>query len=279
MNAWLVYDEERAAKNADYIALHHKKGAEYGIEFALKMADECQMALRSGARPDFAIVRTVNPALSRELEEQGVPVFNPSPVSEICNDKYKTYEYVSARCETMPVLDTRFFLGEMLNDRAGTEHLLRQFPHHVLKAVDGHGGSQVFLTDEASYEEIGIMGADFILQPFLKGPGKDVRVYVIGDEIVAAIERQAREGFRSNYSLGGAVRPVALTKEQKGLVAQICRIFDFGLAGIDFLVDERGNFVFNEIEDVVGARMLYQCRPDIDLLGRYFSFILDKLLH
>ena len=121
--------------------------------------------------------------------------------------------------------------------------------------------------------------SDFILQPFLKGPGKDVRVYVIGNEIVAAIERQAREGFRSNYSLGGAVRPVALTEEQKGLVAQICRIFDFGLAGIDFLVDERGNFVFNEIEDVVGARMLYQCRPDIDLLGRYFSFILDKLLH
>ncbi len=63
------------------------------------------------------------------------------------------------------------------------------------------------------------------------------------------------------------------------MVEEICRLFDFGLAGIDFIVEEGGSLVFNEIEDVVGARMLYQCCPDIRLLDRYFLFIRDKILH
>ena len=51
--------------------------------------------------------------------------------------------------------------------------------------------------------------------------------------------------------------------------------FDFGLVGIDFLIDEQEDFVFNEIEDVVGARMLYQV-SDINLLHEYFVYILSQ---
>ena len=79
-----------------------------------------------------------------------------------------------------------------------SEKLLKEYPDYVIKAVDGHGGKQVFLTNE-SFDSIqkGIAGSDFILQPFVKGPGVDLRVYVIGKEIVGAVKRQANNSFRS----------------------------------------------------------------------------------
>lgn len=145
--------------------------------------------------------------------------------------------------------------------------------------MDGHGGKQVFRTTD-SWEQIReAMGtSDFIIQPFVKGPGIDLRVYVIGDRIVGAVERQAKNNFRANYSLGGCVRFFCCGEKEKELVNIICGLFSFGLVGIDFIMDEMGNWIFNEIEDVVGARMLYQCQPEIHLVEQYFSFILEKML-
>ena len=60
------------------------------------------------------------------------------------------------------------------------------------------------------------------------------------------------------------------------MVQKIVDMFSFGLVGIDFLIDEKGAFVFNEIEDVVGARMLYQL-TDINLVERYFKYILKQI--
>jgi gamma-F420-2:alpha-L-glutamate ligase len=75
------------------------------------------------------------------------------------------------------------------------------------------------------------------------------------------------------------VRNYALRDADIRLTDKICQLFSFGMAGIDFIVDKNNDFVFNEIEDVVGARMLYQCNPDVKLLEKYFAFILDKILH
>ena len=54
-------------------------------------------------------------------------------------------------------------------------------------------------------------------------------------------------------------------------------LFDIGLAGIDFLIGDNGELIFNEVEDVVGARMLYQCVPDINLVGKYLDYILSRI--
>ncbi len=274
--AWLIYDRERAAANRSYIQMHFDTGVSYGIQFELLMTDEVERRLREGKRelfPDFAIVRSICPELSARLEEF-LPVFNPAFVSKICNNKGKTIDYIKEKTD-IPVIDTTTFQNNQLS-----ESLLWDYPHHVIKSVDGHGGRQVFLTSD-SYPLIrrGIGCSDFIIQPFVKGPGKDIRVYVIGKEIVGAVERTSVDGFRSNFSLGGEISSCLPDRQMCRMVKEICRLFDFGLAGIDFIVQEGGGLIFNEIEDVAGARMLYQCCPDIRLLDRYFSFILDKILH
>lgn len=277
LKAWLIYDKERAAANRSYIQMHYEMGERYGIRFQLLMDDEVKQILKQDTLaeyPDFAIVRTIAPSLSQNLENNSIPVFNPAFVSKICNDKGKTISYIKENT-TIPVIETYRY-----DNRQLSESLLQAYPEHVIKSVDGHGGKQVFRTTDPFLGICqGIGGSDFIIQPFVRGEGKDIRVYVIGREIIGAVERTSPDGFRANFSLGGRVASRTLERKERQMTEEICRLFDFGMVGIDFILDEKGNFLFNEIEDVVGARMLYQCQPGIRLLEQYFAFIIDKLLH
>ena len=171
---------------------------------------------------------------------------------------------------------------------------------YVIKSATGHGGNEVMRlpggkdgdisgkSDSGYSEELSVIisgwlqNDDVIIQPFISGPGEDVRVYVIGDEIVAAVKRRVssrrleRGEFRANASLGGDVTAYELSDDGRDLVSQITDQFDFGMAGIDFIIDDGGRFIFNEIENVVGARMLYRCCPDIDILDKYLRYIAER---
>jgi gamma-F420-2:alpha-L-glutamate ligase len=200
-------------------------------------------------------------------------------VAEICNDKARTYQYVAQL--GIPMVDSTFYKNERIENIID----LIKFPS-VIKAVDGHGGNQVFLIEPSNTTEVELNKKQFIrnqlkcsnivLQPLVGHKYQDLRVYVIGKTIVAAILRTAKEGFKSNFSLGGEVEQFHLSKEEIKLVKKIIKLFNFGLVGIDFIIGDQGELIFNEIEDVVGARMLYQC-TDINLVRLYLNYIKENL--
>ena len=277
--AWLVYDREGADRNRDYIDYHHEVGKRYGIAFRLIFVDELSEEIIDDVitkdRPDFCIVRTMYTPVYAALESRGIRCFNSYKVSYLTDHKGRCIEYIREHT-SVPVVPTTVI------SCAGD---LNNYPGYVIKSATGHGGSEVmrltgtFISSALSW----LAKDDILLQPFIDGPGEDVRVYVIGDEIVAAVKRRVGSGrsdsgeFRANASLGGEVSPYKLSDDERRLVRQITDQFDFGMVGIDFIVDENGAFIFNEIENVVGARMLYRCCPDVDILDRYLKYIVDYL--
>lgn len=279
---WLVYDRAGAEYNKSYIQMHYEEAEKLSIQIELVYAEDISFGVKEQMpavfyegkeveKPDFVICRTIYPFLSQMLEQAGFQVFNNAEVAQIANDKAKTYAYLSNK--GIPMADSLFI------PRKGARESLEKLPDHwVVKAVDGHGGKQVFLKEKENIQEIldKTGQSDLVAQPFLEGPREDVRVYVLGKEILACVKRRAKQGFKSNFSLGGEVELYTLTKEEEQLVHKVIDQFSFGLVGIDFLIDEKGAFVFNEIEDVVGARMLYQL-TDINLVERYFRFILEQI--
>ena len=272
MIGWLIYDKEGAKRNADYIRLHQELAQEFHIELRFLLDTEVVSLLSQNIEyPDVCFVRTIHPELSKKLEEQKIQVLNPSFVSTICNDKGKTIEYIKKN-SMVPTIPTQCFAREQLSIE-----LLKQYPDSVIKAVDGHGGKEVFLTSD-SFDVIQstLKTSDFIIQPFVQEAKKDIRVYVIGKQIMGAVERTAKDGFKSNFSLGGTVRPYLLSNREKMLVNQVCDLFPFGMVGIDFLVQSDGEWLLNEIEDVVGARMYYQCYPHTNLLREYFLYVMER---
>ena len=304
--AWLVYDREGADRNRDYIEYHHKVGKRYGITFRLIFVEELSEDIIDDAitkdRPDFCIVRTMYTPVYAALESRGIRCFNSYKVSYLTDHKGRCIEYIREHT-SVPVVPTTVI--SCAGDRPGEDEKissesignksyknisdmidhLKNYPGYVIKSATGHGGSEVmrltgtFLSPALSWLE----KDDILLQPFIDGPGEDVRVYVIGDEIVSAVKRRVGSGrsdsgeFRANASLGGEVSVYELSDDERRLVRQITDQFDFGMVGIDFIVDENGAFIFNEIENVVGARMLYRCCPDVDILDRYLKYIVDYL--
>lgn len=281
MVAWLIYDRESAIYNKQYIQFYIEEGVKLGIEVKLILVQELEFGVRQNQwfvtyrhqeikKPDFAVSRVIYPLLNRQLELMGIPVFNNSFVAEICNDKARTYQYLAKTGIRM--VDSDFYRNSQVEEvLTGIEEPT------VIKAVDGHGGSQVFLVEADSQNIIeGLGSSDVVVQPLTGSRHQDLRVYVIGQEIIAAVLRTAKAGFKSNFSLGGEVCLYQLKEEEKDIVAKIIGEFDFGLVGIDFIIGDEGELIFNEIEDVVGARMLYQC-SDINLVERYLKDIISRL--
>ena len=271
---WLIYRKEDAVRNKAYIEMYQRYAPEYGMECELVYVEDLQYGVKDGKLyfagiielPDFAIVRTILPSLNKQLELLGIPCLNNYQVSRICNDKAECYRYLSGQGIPMP--DTLFvanqeIAGFLENCPVGT----------VLKAVDGHGGAQVCLYDGNAAAVLRIMGrSDMVAQKRIGNKNSDLRVYVIGQRILASVLRESNEGFRANFSLGGSVSLYTLKENEHKLVKKIISSFDFDMVGIDFILDDDGNLVFNEIEDVVGARMLYHC-SDIDIVREYLSYI------
>ncbi|WOO36828.1 ATP-grasp domain-containing protein [Anaerocolumna sp. AGMB13020] len=299
MTGWLIYGQNDAKKNKGYIDFYMAEGKSLGINIELLFRENIEVGIRDNSwfiryngkdciKPDFAIVRTIYPLLSKQLEYLSIPVFNSSEIARICNDKAKTYQCVAEL--SIPIINTTFVENNAIRKRL--ENIIEPT---VIKTVSGHGGSQVYLSlpkcspaipdpykkirhSETAREEIiaGIRYEDCVMQPFIPGKQQDLRVYVIGKEIITAILRTSNEGFRANFSLGGNVREYELSRNEIITIRKIIDHFEFGMVGIDFLIGDEGELIFNEIEDVVGARMLYQC-TDINLVKRYLMFVMDCL--
>lgn len=269
MKAWLIYDQERAHANSWLINHYRKLAPRHGLDLELIMVEQLRAGLVQEALPDFAIMRCVDMETHKQLEALGVRVFNSSNVSAVANNKATTYEWV--RSIGIPVLDFQVIPA------GGEAPANTSFPC-VVKPVDGHGGASVHLVASASelkcYLERQL--GDVVVQELASQPGRDVRVYVLGGRVLAAVERQAPEGdLRANFTLGGSAELIELPADIRAHVDNICTVLPLDFAGIDFLFHE-GHAVLGEIEDVVGARMLYQL-TDLDVVDAYLGYIVASL--
>lgn len=256
----MIYDKAGAQRNTFFIEALQSAAKAQGVNLSLLLTEDLRFGTRDGKlfiasngkdlpAPNFVLCRTIFPLLTAHLEAMGIPVFHNSRIAEICNDKRRTHLFLA--CHGIPTPDTCFHDANRLPAADCATPV-------VVKQADGHGGKEVFLCEDAAAFGTARqqVGSAYLTQP-LYTPGLDVRVYVSGQKILAAMERKSKGDFRSNFTLGGTARQVRLTEQQEEIVLKILSLLDFALAGIDFIFDENGNPLVNEMEDVVGCRMLY----------------------
>lgn len=279
MNGWLIYQQTDAWNNSSYIDWMIGEAKKQQITLTLVLRHELDIDSSSAhpvfsiqnhpvTLPDMVIIRTVEPALQQAFESQSVPTFNNSYTATICNNKIRTYKEMKKI--DVPIMQSLFFNP---NDYPAQAPLAFPF---VLKSATGRGGGEVFLIqNQTSWKQrtATLKHTETVVQSTENIQfGRDVRVFVIGKSIIAAVLRENDTDFRANFKLGGSAIPFTLTNDKRLLVQRIINHFDFGLVGIDFLLTKDDAFIFNEIEDVVGSRILSET-SDINLLKEYISFI------
>ncbi|NLX83180.1 MAG: ATP-grasp domain-containing protein [Clostridiales bacterium] len=274
---WLVYEKNNVVRNQFFIDQWVQAGKRQNAAIKLVLADQLQIGIKDGrpslvhkdglCLPDAAVMRLNHPLYSAQFESLGIPIFNNAHVAHICNDKRLTHQLIS---QLAPAMDTVFLRGD---------ETASPLPYPVvIKDVFSCGGRAVYLAKDTQQfidAVAKIPPGNALVQTLSDTPGKDVRAYVLGQDIIAVFMRHTDRDFRSNIGQGGDAAPYVLTPEDEEIVRGIIRLFDFGLVGIDFIF-HKGRLVFNEIEDAVGTRMLFANGHD-DIVARYLTFILNKI--
>ena len=120
----------------------------------------------------------------------------------------------------------------------------------VVKLLDGTQGIGVVLAETNKAAESVIdafwgLQSYILIQEYIKeAGGSDIRCFVIGGKVVAAMLRQAKEGeFRANLHRGGQAISVKLTPQERQIAARAAKIIGLDVAGVDILRSNRGPLV------------------------------------
>lgn len=184
-------------------------------------------------------------AVLRQFEMQGVFPLNESVAIGRSRDKLRASQLLSRKGIGLPV--TSF-----AHDIDDTQHLIDLVGGAplVVKLLEGTQGRGVVLAETQKAAESVIdafreLKADFLVQEFIKeAGGADIRCFVVGEKVVAAMKRQAKEGeFRSNLHRGGSASLVKLTPEERSMAARAARIVGLNVAGVDILRSSHGAVV------------------------------------
>ena len=279
MTGYLIYNKKEAARNSFFIGELIKEGQARLLDISLILEEDLSPGICSSdflvtsdnkklKKPDFVIARSQNYILSKHFEYMGVRVFNTSKVCRICNDKMQTYQLAASL--DIPIMETRLITCK--NSPASP------FFPCVIKPTGGKGGENVFMAhDMGEYEKIisSFPEKYALVQKCASTLGRDSRIYVMGGEIICAFTRISKGDFRSNFCLGGQAEPHTPTRAERLVVEKLCKALKPDYVGIDFVYND-GEPIFNEIEDAVGARMVYTL-SDINIAAMYVKYIKDTI--
>lgn len=148
----------------------------------------------------------------------------------------------------------------------------------VVKLLEGTQGNGVVLgeTRKAAESVIGAfrgLKANFLVQEFVKeAAGVDIRCFVIGGKVVAAMKREAQDGdFRANVHRGGSVVPVRITKAERAIAVKSAKVMGLNVAGVDLLRSNSGPKIL-EINSSPGIQGIERA-TGIDIANLMIEFI------
>lgn len=212
-------------------------------------------------------------AVLRHLETMGIYTLNESIAISRSRDKFRALQLLARKGIPMPV-------SSFAQSPDDTEDLIRMIGGAplVIKLLEGTQGKGVVLADSHqsavsiinAFKE---MHANILVQEFIEeSRGTDIRCFVIGDKVVAAIKRQAKEGeFRANVHQGGKAMKVKLSPQERALAIAAAKTMGLKVAGVDLLRSNRGPLVL-EINSSPGLEGIEQT-TQINIAGKIIQYI------
>ena len=212
-------------------------------------------------------------AVLRQFEMMGVFPLNESVAIARSRDKLRSLQLLSRRGLGLPV--TGF--AHSPDDIPDLIEMVNGAPL-VIKVLEGTQGIGVVLCETATAAESVIeafMGLkqNIMVQEYIKeAGGADIRCFVVGDKVIAAMKRQAKPGeFRSNLHRGGSASLIKITPEERMTAIRAAKVMGLSVAGVDILRSNHGPLVLevNSTPGLEGIEAICQA----DLAGRIIDHV------
>ncbi|QDV75046.1 RimK family alpha-L-glutamate ligase [Botrimarina mediterranea] len=212
-------------------------------------------------------------AVVRQFEQMDVFVGNSSAGIANSRDKLRCLQILSKHHIGMPpttfVRERKDILPAI--ERVGGSPV-------VIKLIEGTQGVGVILAEstkiaEAIIETLQSTNQNVLVQKFVaESRGRDVRAFVVGDQVVAAMRRVAvGSEFRSNIHRGGTTEPVELSEDAKHLAVRAAQIMGLRIAGVDMLEANEGPQVM-EVNSSPGLEGIERC-TQLDIAGAVIDYL------
>ncbi len=213
-------------------------------------------------------------AVVRQLEMMGVFCVNDSVAITRARDKLRSLQLLSKKGIGLPITGFAHSLDEIqdLIKMVGGTPL-------VIKFLEGTQGIGVILVETAKaarsvLEAFLGLKVNIMVQEYIKeAGGADIRCFVVGGKVVAAMKRQSKspEEFRSNLHRGGIATPVDITEEERSMAIRAAHIIGLNVAGIDIVRSHRGPLII-EVNASPGLEGIEKT-TGIDVAANIIKFI------
>ena len=212
-------------------------------------------------------------AVLRQLEMQGIWPLNESVAIGRSRDKLRALQLLAREGVGLPV--TAF-----AHDPSRSEDVVNEVGGApcVIKLLEGTQGVGVILADtinsaKSIIEAFRKANVDILVQEYVaEAAGTDIRALVVGDEVVAAMQRTGKAGeFRANLHRGGTAEPVKLTLDEASAAVRSARALGLNLCGVDMLRSHKGPLVM-EVNSSPGIEGM-ETATGRDIAGRIIEFI------
>ncbi len=231
--------------------------------------------------------------LSWYAADHKIRMYNPVDAIAACDDKFETYcrlacwntshpEQAVRLLPTMMAPMTYAGVGYTSLDFLGTVEEKLGYPM-VVKECSGSFGQQVYrAADRQELEDLTcrLAGKPFLYQKYASwSSGRDVRLQVVGDRVVAGIERYSENGdFRANITNGGKMRPYLASAGEQMIAVRAAKALGADLAGVDLLFGQEGvqADIICEINSNAHFKNIYTC-TGIDVAEEIMRYIFCDL--
>lgn len=218
-------------------------------------------------------------AVLRQFEQMGVFCLNPSHAISVSRDKLRALQVLSRHNIGIP---KTLFVRHVSEILPGIERM--GGPPVVVKLLEGTQGIGVILADSTKVAEAiietlaGPAKMSVLLQQFVsESRGRDIRAFVVGNRVVAAMRRTAEgDEFRSNIHRGGSAEIVELDEEYTRAAVHAAQIMGLRVAGVDLLEGEKGPILM-EVNSSPGLEGI-ENSTGVDVAGEIIALIEEEVL-
>jgi ribosomal protein S6--L-glutamate ligase len=212
-------------------------------------------------------------AVVRQFEMMGVFSTNSSQAISRSRDKLRCLQLLAREGIGLPV--TGF--ANSTQDIDGLIDMVGGAPL-VIKLLEGTQGIGVVLAEthqaaKSVIEAFRGLDANILVQEFIKeAEGADIRCFVVGEKVIAAMKRQGAQGeFRSNLHRGGTAEKIKLTPEERSTAIRAVKTMGLKVAGVDMLRSNHGPVVM-EVNSSPGLEGI-ETATGVDVAGKIIEFI------
>lgn len=209
----------------------------------------------------------------RQFEMMGTYCLSESVAITRSRDKLRSLQLLARKGIGLPV--TGF--AHAPDDTTDLIKLVGGAPM-IIKLIEGTQGKGVVLaeTDNAAQSVIeAFRGLDayFLTQEYIsEAKGSDIRCFVVGGRVIAAMQRTAKAGeFRSNLHRGGTATPVRITPEERSTAVRAAAVMGLNVAGVDILRSNHGPVVM-EVNSSPGLEGIERATSK-DIAGLIIQFV------